>query len=674
MKDETKKHLSLTILLILTILFSAHATILLHQTSNQENTPTGSATATVGICIGEAPYWLNPIECDEAFTGVPFTCDVSAMHDTSSVDEYEAEMISGNSNGSALFNNISSDGIMSFTPEYNMSGEYEILLYVRDSSSCSLQANTTFNITVTLANQSPIFNGPIPNSTWSQNTILVPYNLNSYFVDPQGWPLTYRAEGNTRIKTTISSSGEVTYQPENNWCGKEIVQFIATNPANLTAESNLITLEVECPEQPEEDTQQTTGSGGGGGGGGAGAPNACVENFYCYDWSSCQYTKAVSKVDGRTINITGVRGQQQYELEEPLREGGEEIFYQGYQWRECIDTRMCTDRRLVYARTCEYEPTCSDGIQNQGETGIDCGGPNCAPCHTCDDGIQNGLETGVDCGGPDCPPCEEVSRLPEEQEPAVVSSPLTMVLFGALLALLVVILGVIFARNYVIRLLAAYALKYQRSNRVVLLSSEEKQEVLAELAEFEEERASLDVLVAQQRIARVARGYYMRAFDLEFEFSSDELVEQLSTVQESLAELLVQFFSRVQEVEFSKKPVRESLVDTLVGEVEQLVYQTSVLSVEEMRLFEEPLELAEAEDGASWFDQMLVVLSNAQRAVASGRPILGRQLYAQAHSLYGELSASEQQAVHPELYRLFNALLVEEFKQHSLLHMRQRKR
>ncbi len=51
-------------------------------------------------------------------------------------------------------------------------------------------------------------------------------------------------------------------------------------------------------------------------------------------------------------------------------------------------------------------PTCSDGIQNQGETGIDCGGP-CAPCPitpTCTDGIQNQGETGTDCGGP-CAPC-----------------------------------------------------------------------------------------------------------------------------------------------------------------------------------------------------------------------------------------------------------------------------
>ena len=52
--------------------------------------------------------------------------------------------------------------------------------------------------------------------------------------------------------------------------------------------------------------------------------------------------------------------------------------------------------------------TCTDGIQNNGETGVDCGGPNCAACppvETCTDGIQNNGETGVDCGGPNCAPC-----------------------------------------------------------------------------------------------------------------------------------------------------------------------------------------------------------------------------------------------------------------------------
>jgi hypothetical protein len=55
--------------------------------------------------------------------------------------------------------------------------------------------------------------------------------------------------------------------------------------------------------------------------------------------------------------------------------------------------------------TCPACPTCTDGIKNGLETGVDCGGPTCPPCPTCTDGIQNGNETGVDCGGSTCPPC-----------------------------------------------------------------------------------------------------------------------------------------------------------------------------------------------------------------------------------------------------------------------------
>lgn len=53
----------------------------------------------------------------------------------------------------------------------------------------------------------------------------------------------------------------------------------------------------------------------------------------------------------------------------------------------------------------EINNSCNNGLQNENETGVDCGG-ECAPCPypTCNDGIQNGTETGVDCGG-DCLPC-----------------------------------------------------------------------------------------------------------------------------------------------------------------------------------------------------------------------------------------------------------------------------
>lgn len=53
---------------------------------------------------------------------------------------------------------------------------------------------------------------------------------------------------------------------------------------------------------------------------------------------------------------------------------------------------------------CYVAASCGDGIQNQGESGVDCGGPCNACGPTCVDGIKNGAETGVDCGG-GCPAC-----------------------------------------------------------------------------------------------------------------------------------------------------------------------------------------------------------------------------------------------------------------------------
>ena len=73
--------------------------------------------------------------------------------------------------------------------------------------------------------------------------------------------------------------------------------------------------------------------------------------------------------------------------------------------------------------------TCSDGVKNGAETGVDCGGGTCPPCAatkgclvatdcqsavctagvcqapTCTDGVKNGAETGVDCGGGTCAAC-----------------------------------------------------------------------------------------------------------------------------------------------------------------------------------------------------------------------------------------------------------------------------
>lgn len=90
----------------------------------------------------------------------------------------------------------------------------------------------------------------------------------------------------------------------------------------------------------------------------------------------------------------------------------------GTLYLTCQDGTVQTRSLRVSAEKMKQLPdvpaTCTDGRQNQGEQGIDCGGP-CAVCPkapTCTDGIQNGGETGLDCGGSCAAKCVEALYAP----------------------------------------------------------------------------------------------------------------------------------------------------------------------------------------------------------------------------------------------------------------------
>jgi hypothetical protein len=65
-----------------------------------------------------------------------------------------------------------------------------------------------------------------------------------------------------------------------------------------------------------------------------------------------------------------------------------------------------------------YPANCFDGTQNNGETGVDCGGGSsgCSACPTCADGVKNGDESAVDCGGSctACPTCSDAAMNGDE--------------------------------------------------------------------------------------------------------------------------------------------------------------------------------------------------------------------------------------------------------------------
>ena len=75
----------------------------------------------------------------------------------------------------------------------------------------------------------------------------------------------------------------------------------------------------------------------------------------------------------------------------------------------CCPTGKCWNEQSKTCAACgAIVANCTDGSQNQGEEGVDCGGPcpnSCGlPAH-CTNHNKDADETGVDCGGADCDPC-----------------------------------------------------------------------------------------------------------------------------------------------------------------------------------------------------------------------------------------------------------------------------
>ncbi|MCB0560802.1 MAG: T9SS type A sorting domain-containing protein [Phaeodactylibacter sp.] len=157
--------------------------------------------------------------------------------------------------------------------------------------------------------------------------------------------------------------------------------------------ANTLTLTITLDNYPEETSWNVRDAGNnvvasGGTYGSQPDGSTIVENINLTDGN---YTFTISDAYGDGICCS--YGNGSYSLTD-----GTNTIASGGAFGSSESTQFCTSGG-------GGGPTCSDGVQNGDETGVDCGGPDCPACPTCSDGVQNGDETGVDCGGPDCPAC-----------------------------------------------------------------------------------------------------------------------------------------------------------------------------------------------------------------------------------------------------------------------------
>ena len=104
----------------------------------------------------------------------------------------------------------------------------------------------------TIKSNPPIQTQIIPNQTWLENAAETDFfDLDNYFMSPDGAALTYSASGTTNIAVSINPSTHVvSFSQPQTWNGTEKVKFSATDTEHNTVVGNEVTLQVEGVNNP----------------------------------------------------------------------------------------------------------------------------------------------------------------------------------------------------------------------------------------------------------------------------------------------------------------------------------------------------------------------------------------------------------------------------------------
>ena len=369
--------------------------------------------------------------------------NTSFYHEVLVTDTENSNQDSGNLtinisfSGVQLFN-ISSNGVMNFTPNSSQIGVYNITVCAVDKgltnphenislclqtggnrSSCNL-----FSLTVTNNNRPPrivsynptnltlnvsegttvYFNttnydsdGTIPDSYWYVNNIFNYYHFGDSLILSFNYTFNCTSTGNHSVIGKITDGILNSSYDSVTWNITVSESAVCCGDGVCSSGEFCSSCSVDCGA-----CAAPAASGGGGGGGGGAA--ACVQKWGCTEWSQCKNLQ--KSLESSIIN---------YSLMSLLKK--ECLIFNwndslcGFQVRNCIDVNKCRTNltRPSILKGCYYteHPDCNDSIKNchdgSCETLVDCGGP-CSSCPTCSDKIQNQGEKGIDCGG-SCKSC-----------------------------------------------------------------------------------------------------------------------------------------------------------------------------------------------------------------------------------------------------------------------------
>jgi len=629
------------VVLVLLILFQ---TTLVIRSTNQllgDNTELqGKALGNIALCINNPPEininCTTDINQSTSIKDNTYNCTINVTADPGESTNLTYTPIAQNGLNFTL---DSQTKLVTIWANHTGIGDYSTQLYSEDNiSGCELDDAETYNFRIHDINDPPYLVRNLPSFNMDTGSQLSAFFLDAYFADHDNDPLTYTVSSASYFSIAIDAGTSEVFiiNPSGN-CETESIYFTAKDPGNLTGDSNMVELTSIC-ETPEAKSSSSSATS-----------SSCEPEWQCKRWGKC--------------------------LPEGIRS------------RECVDLHACdpNNYRKIFTEPCDYVPTCFDGIQNQDETGIDCGGicPSCLGDETCFDGVQNQDETGVDCGGEICDecalnatcfdgkknqnetgvdcggPCEACKEI---QVPGIIVEDAGNILSSVLVGLGVLAVGFILYvlfRKQIKKAIAKMGWWLTRKQRKqILIGDADKKIILEKIRNFEDKFAHKRTETSYKSegafvrlFLSIVRDYYMRAFNLPTEFEIELLNQKMIRIlhHESLKRSSLSYMKKVNLLETKKVVISRLHLSYMVEELKNLVLGTSRYTEKDNYVTAKD-EVVEGNP----YEKIIKILHNSMVALQFKEVDVAKERYLNILELYELLDEKKKAKVFGDIKRLYD--------------------
>jgi len=604
-----------------------------------------NAIATTLMCINYAPSDIT-YSCNRSIPwGYGYECTLGVIDYNSASGNYTYN--STFITGSVLFN-ITQGGVINFTPDRSDIGNHTLGVYVYDDSGCDNNMYyEEFELEIVNASHPPVLIANLTNQSIFVGNAYS-FFLNNYFLDPDGGRLDYVSSYNGSYVSVIILNNSFT-TIRGTACGDSLAYFVATDLDNETATSNTVKYTVYgCPQT----TPSSGGSGGGGGGGGGGRISNCNPNWKCGRWGRC-LPNGTQVLECRDYN--GCDPDHYIENFYKNCTYVPEVYVCQEQWicsnwTECINdthTRVCFDNR-------------SCGTNNTKPAEIE----NCFLDDSCANGIQDNDETGIDCGG-SCKPC------PEKQSPAQIVKRNT----GLILAVLLTVLAV-FGSTYMLRhkIKNWYVSLKSKKHKRLYINLEQKERLMKSIEILQERIESASGKSSGNSFANSSGGSFQSVIPMIKQFSidyfkellglenptRDDIIKNLPVLcNKNLEELIKGFYDAMLAVYLPAAPaaikIPKDRMQALIDEMRYNVFLISEFTDNDAAICP---KVRLAPDNAFVVAQCYTQVSNILLALIFEEYSEAEKQYKALLEIYSKATIDEKKEVYGAILRVYNYIIV----------------